>query len=1081
MAVTHITVARGAHDVLLQAARIGAPTVDQLRMMVARAPSACVTVGEVDAKAAKILDYCAIRKLSLMHQHPYKAKAEHAAKPGALTFADYFGPFRYAAIGTNGVHGLLAVVDENSDFAIAAMAKHRRTADWLAFADVAIMMYKRHGWVLEQLLTDRPPELYSAVQGGDGLDPSVWMVGLRDRGVQAQYSHEYQPQTHGRVEILWQVAQAGGRARMRRTALNDSFFLWAMLDAARVRNAYCGRDEKRSRYEIFTGEAYPAGDDRVWGSFGHCWVPPEKRAHKGSPVSMPCVYVGKGQPGWRVIVGQGATAYWMDVARATFYEVPLISKGLMPSATVTDAETQTVPEPRVAALLAALTAGGAAPVVAPIVPVATPVAGGVAALAGAHALPAVPAVIRQTPAAWAATLRPRRSAAAMIAAARCVVEETEMCSEGPAMRVCSDAQAAALVRGGEEAMHQVARAEACVVMMLSQSSERVAPVPRDAQPSAQPKVKKAPLMQTFNGPQGEYRLPVPKNFNDAMSSPQAAHWWAAMSKAIVKFEAAGHFVPMSRAMVPVDAKVWPSTWALTFKSDAETGELREYKVRPSFDGRSDDEDTYFAAPASMIEVLATLAATVVQRRVCGAADVSDAYTEAKRPGAEWRYMRMMQGFTRRDAAGETYVYGLPWNFWGERAGGRNFERHKNDLLRARGYVKAPDTVNIFTRPMGDGMATMTNVTDDFLVTADPPAEGPVEANAKAVLADVCAMFTKVKTCLWPTAFNGLKLTWVLAADGRPLSVTVACPDKVMQLVAMLGGEQAVIEGAGDGKVTRDLLELAAVPADEMTERGVLTRRATGLLQWMSPVRLETKLFVHVLSRVMKAPSDEASDVVYRVALGLMRSAEDGLTFGGADRAWLELSGAYKALPSNVRMADGSPWETVGVYDATWGEPHKSVATSIYTVAGAAVDAATVSIPGVPISSAEAEIWAQSWSLARGLYVLGVLRALGMIVPARVPHMGDNSTAVDLAADNASATDARHILRRIAFSQELCDADDGAFAPVKVGTDDNASDFMGKLVAKEKILRSLNWAMGREQQPSDAVLRAGRKSQPVADG
>ena len=58
------------------------------------------------------------------------------------------------------------------------------------------------------------------------------------------------------------------------------------------------------------------------------------------------------------------------------------------------------------------------------------------------------------------------------------------------------------------------------------------------------------------------------------------------------------------------------------------------------------------------------------------------------------------------------------------------------------------------------------------------------------------------------------------------------------------------------------------------------------------------------------------------------------------------------------------------------------------------------------------------------------------------HMGDNSTAVELAADNASATNAWHILRRIAFSKELCEVEDGSFAPMKVGTDDNASDFMG---------------------------------------
>jgi hypothetical protein len=82
-------------------------------------------------------------------------------------------------------------------------------------------------------------------------------------------------------------------------------------------------------------------------------------------------------------------------------------------------------------------------------------------------LPAVPApVIWQTPAAWAATLRQRRSSAVMLVVARslqprrsememlaeasCVVEETELCSEGPALGICSSAQAAAFMREGAE-------------------------------------------------------------------------------------------------------------------------------------------------------------------------------------------------------------------------------------------------------------------------------------------------------------------------------------------------------------------------------------------------------------------------------------------------------------------------------------------------------------------------------------------------------------------------------------------------------------------------------------------------------
>ena len=135
-----------------------------------------------------------------------------------------------------------------------------------------------------------------------------------------------------------------------------------------------------------------------------------------------------------------------------------------------------------------------------------------AELADAHALPAVTVNIRETPEAWQATLRPRRrSPAVMMAVVRSLVEDTELCSEGPAMLVCSDAQAAELVCGGAEAMQHVARAEACVVMVKAQSSRT------GKAALAQPKVKKAPVVQTFTGPVGEYQLPVPKNFNEAMA------------------------------------------------------------------------------------------------------------------------------------------------------------------------------------------------------------------------------------------------------------------------------------------------------------------------------------------------------------------------------------------------------------------------------------------------------------------------------------------------------------------------------------------------------------------------------------
>jgi hypothetical protein len=122
MAQAHITVARGAHDVLLQAARIGAPTAAQLRQFVRRAPGACISVEKGDATAARLLSYCSLHKRAMMKNVPYGDKEVLAQQPGDLTFADYFGPFCFLAIGTKGVHGLLGLVDEHSDHVVAAMA-----------------------------------------------------------------------------------------------------------------------------------------------------------------------------------------------------------------------------------------------------------------------------------------------------------------------------------------------------------------------------------------------------------------------------------------------------------------------------------------------------------------------------------------------------------------------------------------------------------------------------------------------------------------------------------------------------------------------------------------------------------------------------------------------------------------------------------------------------------------------------------------------------------------------------------------------------------------------------------------------
>ena len=534
-------------------------------------------------------------------------------------------------------------------------------------------------------------------------------------------------------------------------------------------------------------------------------------------------------------------------------------------------------------------------------------------------------------------------------------------------------------------------------------------------------------------------------------------------------EAQGKFVPRDRSEVPDGEKVHNAVWAFDHKKDMESLELLKRKVRPSFDGRTEVSEGCFSAPATVFEFLCSVAVAVALRRFVAASDFGKAYTETMRPNMKSKWMHMLQGFVRYDASGKAKIYELPFNMWGERAGGRVFEDHKNDAQKQLGMSKAGDAVNIWTKPVGGGLLTSTNVVDDFLITSDD--RGALDEHRRGLE----SKFAEVKWRDYPTSFDGYKLVWVVASDQRPISCTVSNPFKVMQLVEMLGGVDVMKARIAGRRVTRELLEAAAIPDEELSEKGQLVQRGIGVLQWVSPIRVDVKFALHHLSRAMRAPSDAAAVVLDLTAVSLYETAHDGLTFKVAHDS-VVLEGAYRAIRPDFKMAKGSPAAPTLAYDATWGEPGKSIGTCAFTYAGAAVDAATVAIPGPMMSSCQAELWAASWALARGVYVLGVIVALGGTVKDkvqvresdRVPILGDNSMAVDLVAGDASAKAMRHTLRRIAFAQE-CASADGDFISLKVPDEDNPTDCMGKLVSKDKVNMSMRWLMGKHHQPPIDVL------------
>ena len=228
--------------------------------------------------------------------------------------------------------------------------------------------------------------------------------------------------------------------------------------------------------------------------------------------------------------------------------------------------------------------------------------------------------------------------------------------------------------------------------------------------------------------------------------------------------------------------------------------------------------------------------------------------------------------------------------------------------------------------------------------------------------------------------------------------------------------------------------------------------------------------MHVVSRVQSRATKAALRVCDKMALMLIPIKEVGCTFGGGVEVESILKGAGKHVHDDFMMDSGAPAQLVGASDATWDYTlDHSTESSVWTFGGAAVDVCVHSIPGQPMSSFEGEMWALTSSQMRGVYVIEVATAFGFPPVDPVPHLGDNSMAVLMPSGEVSVARSKYLLRRIGISKAFERAN--VYKSIKVPTEHNFSDFIGKWVEKSKRDASIVWTQGTNQLPPLAVREA----------
>ena len=224
-----------------------------------------------------------------------------------------------------------------------------------------------------------------------------------------------------------------------------------------------------------------------------------------------------------------------------------------------------------------------------------------------------------------------------------------------------------------------------------------------------------------------------------------------------------------------------------------------------------------------------------------------------------------------------------------------------------------------------------------------------------------------------------------------------------------------------------------------------TQRIIGSLKFIEKVQPALSLPLHRLSCVMSAAPPEAYVVARAVLAQAYASRDCGITYGGeGPPTSMRFEGRMAA---NVDLAQPAGPQLEAAADANWGD--RLVYGMILTYGRGAVIHLTKKIGLLLDSSMESEAVASAKAGESVTYLREVLRALGDLPDGPTPILTDNQANLMVVKDAASASRARHFLRRYTVLQQRVAAHEVSM--YKIDDPNQPADFL----TKWKLLLSLH--------------------------
>lgn len=441
------------------------------------------------------------------------------------------------------------------------------------------------------------------------------------------------------------------------------------------------------------------------------------------------------------------------------------------------------------------------------------------------------------------------------------------------------------------------------------------------------------------GPQGEYTRVCPKNTTEATKTLEAASWRALEVSHISELERNETITEVHRSEAG-ERKVHPVKLDYKIKIQPDSGEWDKDKVRGCVDtSRSWDSNEYvFADTLSHSEMCVVVASAAKYGHRLLKIDIKDAHPNTDLPFAH--FAQMFKHHARYQADGTQSIYRVDKGLPGLPPAARAFNRKLRDAYEKIGFTKLPSLRAMIrlagTSPTEGERIIGGTIVDDILLA------GPDELLEYA-LKEIGAAFGGAITHEYdPRGFGGhqIRRSYVSSA------ITVAVPEKIYSLAALLGVSYDPAENKkqfGPPAITKEDLEDIEFDYSnaKLDAEQKLCQRATGLLTWITGIRLDVIYFGRKCARVMSAPKAVAVLKVLRaIAQALVENPYMGKTFAKAPGVTSELEivrGKDKEL-TPIRIFDEdkpAPESFELVHDATFATmANTSVGTGAYMFMGA---------------------------------------------------------------------------------------------------------------------------------------------------